>query len=45
MPRPLALQLKKLKVGELKAWMKANGLKTSGRKADLIEAIEEHLGV
>lgn len=35
--------LGKLKVDELKKYLKANGLKVTGKKDDLIERITEHL--
>ena len=38
-------ELKSMKVKELKVYLSENGLKMSGKKADLIKRIEDHLGV
>ena len=38
-------ELKSLKVKDLKVYLNQNGLKMSGRKADLIQRIKDHLGV
>eukprot|EP00484_Ammonia_sp_Unknown_P026483 CAMPEP_0197030270 /NCGR_PEP_ID=MMETSP1384-20130603/9537_1 /TAXON_ID=29189 /ORGANISM="Ammonia sp." /LENGTH=685 /DNA_ID=CAMNT_0042459585 /DNA_START=33 /DNA_END=2090 /DNA_ORIENTATION=- len=38
-------ELKSLKVKDLKIYLNENGLKLSGKKADLIERIKDHLGV
>lgn len=38
-------ELKSLKVKDLKVYLNQNGLKMSGKKADLIERIKGHLGV
>ncbi len=35
--------LGRLKVDELKVYLKANGLKVTGKKDELIELIQEHL--
>ena len=36
--------LRKLKIFELRKYLRANGLNISGKKDDLIQRVEEHLG-
>ena len=39
------MQLQKLTVPVLKEYLKSVGVKTAGKKQDLIDAINEHLGI